>query len=301
MITLFTTAKPFIGHSGVIQRNALKSWRLLHSDVEIMIFGNDEGTEEVCSELGLQYEPDVQRTEFGAIRLDHVFEKAQQLARHNMVCYANCDIVLMSDFSCVLERFHRCRKPFLIIGKRWDTNIAEELDFHPSWEERLRTRAVVQNRRRPVEVDYFVFPRGTYRNLLPFGIGRRYWDHWLVWKARSSKASVIDASYAITAIHQNHDYNHHAGGREGVWEGVEAKRNFTLAGGLKHLYAFEGCTHLLTPRGSLLTTPLRRPLTQLASLASKQSLLNNTFWFRRRVGLRRQSLQKAIQGLKRRF
>jgi hypothetical protein len=31
MLTLFfTTAKPFVGHSGVIQRNALKSWKLWH-------------------------------------------------------------------------------------------------------------------------------------------------------------------------------------------------------------------------------------------------------------------------------
>jgi hypothetical protein len=34
MLTFFTTAKPFRGHSGVIQRNALKSWTLLHPDVE---------------------------------------------------------------------------------------------------------------------------------------------------------------------------------------------------------------------------------------------------------------------------
>jgi hypothetical protein len=30
MLTLFTTAKPFLGHTSIIQRNALKSWTLLH-------------------------------------------------------------------------------------------------------------------------------------------------------------------------------------------------------------------------------------------------------------------------------
>jgi hypothetical protein len=29
MLMLFTTAKPFRGHSGTIQRNALKSWMLI--------------------------------------------------------------------------------------------------------------------------------------------------------------------------------------------------------------------------------------------------------------------------------
>jgi len=57
MLTFFTTAKPFRGHSAVIQRNALQSWRLLHPEVEVILFGNDEGAAEVCADLGLGYEP----------------------------------------------------------------------------------------------------------------------------------------------------------------------------------------------------------------------------------------------------
>jgi hypothetical protein len=51
MLTLFTTAKPFEGHSGVIQRNALKSWKLLHPDIEIILFGDDAGGAELAREL----------------------------------------------------------------------------------------------------------------------------------------------------------------------------------------------------------------------------------------------------------
>jgi len=43
MLTLFTTAKTFEGHSGVIQHNPLKSWKLLHPDIEIILFGDDAG------------------------------------------------------------------------------------------------------------------------------------------------------------------------------------------------------------------------------------------------------------------
>jgi hypothetical protein len=43
MLTLFTTAKPFRGHSGMIQRNALKGRTLLHPDIEIILFGDDDG------------------------------------------------------------------------------------------------------------------------------------------------------------------------------------------------------------------------------------------------------------------
>ena len=41
MITIFSTPKPFRGHIGVIQRNALKSWTLLHPDVEMILFGDE--------------------------------------------------------------------------------------------------------------------------------------------------------------------------------------------------------------------------------------------------------------------
>jgi len=36
ILTLFTTAKAFRGHSAIIQRNALQSRKLLHPDVDIM-------------------------------------------------------------------------------------------------------------------------------------------------------------------------------------------------------------------------------------------------------------------------
>lgn len=51
MLTLFTKAKPFTGRSAVIQRNALQSWRLLHPDLEVILFGDDAGAAKVCREL----------------------------------------------------------------------------------------------------------------------------------------------------------------------------------------------------------------------------------------------------------
>jgi len=61
MLTLFSTPKPFHGHIGVIQRNALKSWTVLHPDVEVILFGDDEGAADACRELGLRHEPYVER------------------------------------------------------------------------------------------------------------------------------------------------------------------------------------------------------------------------------------------------
>src|SRR5262249_7427243 len=98
MLTLFTTAKAFIGHSGMIQRNALKSWTLLDPDVEVILFGDDEGAAEIARELGLRHEPFVERNEFGTKRIDWIFQRAQQIARHDLLCYSNCDMVYTGGF-----------------------------------------------------------------------------------------------------------------------------------------------------------------------------------------------------------
>ena len=55
MITFFTTGKPFRGADGIIQRNALKSWKLLDPDVEVIVFGDEEGAAEVCADYGLRH------------------------------------------------------------------------------------------------------------------------------------------------------------------------------------------------------------------------------------------------------
>jgi hypothetical protein len=61
MLTFFSTPKPFIGHCNLIQRNALKSWTLLHSDAEVILFGDEEGAAEACRDLGIRHEPNVLR------------------------------------------------------------------------------------------------------------------------------------------------------------------------------------------------------------------------------------------------
>src|ERR1700681_609384 len=119
MLTFFTTAKPFLGHSDVIQRNALKSWILLHPGVEVIMFGDDAGAAEVCLELGLRHETDVERKENGTKSVRSIFERAQEIARHERLCYCNCDILLTEDFRKAVETAVNWRKQFLIIGRRW--------------------------------------------------------------------------------------------------------------------------------------------------------------------------------------
>jgi tetratricopeptide (TPR) repeat protein len=53
-------------------------------------------------------------------------------------------------------------------------------------------------------MDYFVFKRGLWPNIPDFAIGRMAWDSWLVGSQIDAAGVVVDATEAITAIHQDH-------------------------------------------------------------------------------------------------
>ena len=251
MLTLFSTPKPFLGHSAVIQRNALASWKRLHPDVEIILFGDEEGTADIAREFGLRHEPHVERNEFGTKRIDFIFRKAQDIARHDFLCYVNCDIVLLSDFVRAFGRVRSLHNKFLMIGRRWDTDISDPLDFSASaWEQQLASFVRVKGVQQPAySVDYFAFPRGLYVQMPPLVIGRIWWDHWLVWKAGREGVAIVDASSQILAVHQNHDYGYHPAGAVGVRNDVQSKRNYDLAGGKWLLHTIDDATHILGAQG----------------------------------------------------
>jgi hypothetical protein len=235
----------------VIQRNALKSWTLLHPDVEVILFGEDAGAAEAARELGLRHEPRVERNRFGSKRLDYLFARAQELARHEVLCYCNCDIILLPEFCAALERVRAGHERFLMVGRRWDVDVREALEFAATgWEKRAKAMAQERGVQQPGwSVDYFAFRRGLYAEMPALVIGRVWWDHWLVWKARSEGAAVVDASEVVTAIHQNHDYGYHPAGARGVWTDEQAKENWELAGGRWHLKTIDDATHILSADG----------------------------------------------------
>ncbi|HEY2461300.1 MAG TPA: hypothetical protein VGI16_10840 [Candidatus Acidoferrum sp.] len=252
MLTLFTTAKPFRGHSGIIQRNALKSWTLLHPDAEVILFGDDDGAADTARDLGIRHEPHLERNSHGTKRLDYMFHRAQEIAKSELLCYVNCDILLMQDFPQALKRLKTIQSRFLAVGRRWDTNISEVYDFsEPEWETRLRSRALLHNgQRTPEWIDYFAFTRGLYgADMPPLVIGRVHWDNWLLWKARESKYPVVDLSGVVVAVHQNHDYGYHPQGKQGVWNDEESRQNYQLAGGWRHLRTIADASDILDLEG----------------------------------------------------
>ncbi len=251
MLTLFATGKPFRDHSSVIQRNALRSWTQLHPDIEVILFGDDAGAAETCLELGLRHEPFVERNKFGTKRLDFMFARAQEIACRPLLCYINCDIILFPEFCRALERVQAAHGKFLMVGRRWDLDVVHPLNFHePGATGHIRQLALqFGSQRGPDAIDYFAFRRGFYAEIPPLVVGRVWWDHWLVWKARQQRADIVDVSSQVIAIHQNHGYDYHPAGAIGVWNDQQALRNYELAGGKWHLYTIADATHILESSG----------------------------------------------------
>jgi len=254
MLTIFTIPKPFHGHSKLIQTNAIRSWQRLRPACEVILFGDEEGTAEIAAQLGIQHITGIERNEYGTPLVSSIFSLAQERASHNLLCYVNADIILPSDLPATVKRAGE--GAFLMIGRRWDLDVSEPIDFsNPQWESRLHARCRREGRLHAVSgIDYFIFPRGLYTTVPPFAIGRSAWDNWLVYWARYCRIPVIDATSVITAIHQNHDYGHHPAGAAGVWKGPESIRNVMLMGGWERGLTIADATLRLTPDG--LKTPL---------------------------------------------
>ena len=215
----------------------------------MILFGNEEGTAEIASELGINNIADIERNEYGTPLVSSMFKVAQNTAKNQLMCYVNADIILISDFLEAVQRIHMDR--FLVVGQRWDLDLQEHVSFDDArWESQLRARVSEQGRLHPpTGLDYFVFPRGMYQDMPAFAVGRPGWDNWMVYRARSLKIPVIDATEVVTAVHQNHDYSHHPHGKSGAFHGPEAERNKGLLGGWEYSFCIRHVNRVLTPQG----------------------------------------------------
>jgi hypothetical protein len=276
MITIFTTAKPFRGPASIAQRNTLACWRRLDPFIEILIVGEEEGTAAAAREVGARLIPDVERSEFGTPLLPSIFSTAEACASFPVLLYANADILFTGRLTRAVRTLAG-RRPYMVFGRRWDTDMDGPFDFSaPDWESRLEKFARAHGK--PAiksALDYFIFPKGAwggvkgYREFPPLAIGRPPWDNWIVFWALAHGLDAINGSDFIFAMHQNHNYGH-PDGQKGVYAGEEARRNLALASDERYLYGTHDATHRIRPDGSirlaLAPITLRRKLSTFPDL-----------------------------------
>lgn len=266
MITIFAVPRAFEEQIAIIQRNAILSWIKTLLEAEIILFGDDRGVAEIAKELNIRHWPDIKKNEFGTPLVSDIFEKAQNMAKFDTLCYINGDIILLPGF---IEAVNVINLPqFLIVGKRWDLKQKEVIDFSKDvWEEKLKEKIKKEGKLHgPTGIDYFVFRRGAFREIPPFALGRTCWDNWFLYSAWQKNIPIIDATKVAMVIHQNHDYSHHQDGKRGIFRGEEAKKNLKLAGGGSKLFTIRDADFVLADSGlkkqkltiySLLSFPFR--------------------------------------------
>ncbi|VXD18725.1 putative glycosyl transferase [Planktothrix serta PCC 8927] len=279
-ITIFAVPKPFRGQIGLIQRNAIQSWLHLQPQPEIILLGNDQGTEATAREFGLRHIPDVKLNSQGTPLLNSIFFQASQQATHPILTYVNSDIILTRDFLPTVQQVIRQYPQFLILGRRWNIDITEPLNYdNPNWEQNLRDRLHQAGTFSGVgALDYFVFPKPLFSQLPEFAIGRAGWDNWMVGEALKQNIPVINGSQLITAIHQNHDYNHLSGRRLEAFQGIEAQQNQTFLQGHLAGNSADATVYLTplssnhTPRVSVIIPNLNVETLQATSLLQNQAI-----------------------------
>ncbi len=249
-LTLFACPKPFHGKTGVIQRNAVRSWLRLRPQPQVILFGDDRGTNECAAAVEIKHVPEIRRNDYGTPLVDDLFTQVRRLSEASLLCYINSDIIMTRALSQAIEVLNGARPPFLMVGHCWDLEIDGAIDFdREEWEVDLEMLVKERGRRRgPFHIDYCVFTRDLFDRLPPFAVGRIRWDNWLVWKALKRGGRVIDASGVVRPVHQKHEYGHLDEGKKWSYGGPEARSNQRLAGLARwvHVYGILDATHRLT-------------------------------------------------------
>ena len=256
LITIFSAPKPFSdAHISLIQRNAIHSWKALGKDVEIALIGGEEGIKEVAQELGIAQIAGVRTNREGTPQVSSIFELGRSLNQSPLLAYVNTDVLLLSDFLTAARLILEKVSNFLIVGQRWDLDVREQIQMTSGWETRVRKDLQVRGRLHPpMGSDYFIFPRKCFQEIPDFAVGRAGWDNWMIFKGRREGWKVVDASGAITAIHQDHDYNHLPEGKP-HYRLPESDENVRLAGGKRTVFHLEDCDTIFMD--GKLTKPVR--------------------------------------------
>ena len=239
-LTIFTSPKPFTNsHIAIIQRNAIRSWVELGSDVQVILFGDETGVAEFAREIGALHIPQIKLNPSGTPLLSNMFQITRESSQSPILAFVNADILLGKDFLETANRINEQCQEYLVVGQRWDLEVTESIDFRPGWQEALDAdRRLKGKLHKPTGSDYFIYPRQCFESIPDFAIGRAGWDNWMLYEARQRGWKLIDATASICVIHQNHDYSHLPGG-EPHYHLPETHENVRLAGGKRHIFLLQ--------------------------------------------------------------
>jgi len=284
-ITIFSAPKPFTDpHINLIQRNAIQSWVHLGEFVDVVLVGNEEGVMDVAAEYNVKFMPDVKRSAWGTPLISSIFSVAKKASDCPLLVYVNADILFPPSFSKTVWEVASKKEKFLGIGYRWDVEITKPIDFSRKWTDQFFEKLIDHGyRNRSVTIDYFVFPRSIYSDVLDFSVGRSGWDNWMIYHAREMNWPVIDLTPSLKVLHQAHDYSHFTDGKRHTSQ-EESQVNVELGGGRKNMYTLMEATYqykngTLSGRACSLSRLFRR----LERIVAGQTQGGRRWWLSREI------------------
>ena len=259
LITIFITPKGFDrDHIAMIQRNAIRSWKALGSDVDILLIGDDPGVEENAKALGVRHIRNVKRNSSGTPMLDDIFRIARENSDSPLLAYVNADIILQQDFVDISREILAQEKKFLLVGQRWDLDVKQDLFFENGWTDEFMQDFIARRRRHPAGgSDYFIYPRDIFTKIPAFAIGRSGWDNWMFYEARVQGWKLINCSKAINIVHQDHDYAHLPNGLP-HYRQPESAENVKAAGGKRTIFTLLDCNYESDENANISKTKMTR-------------------------------------------
>ncbi len=227
MITILCTPKPFLKEAAWNQINALRSWRAIDQNIEIIIFGSAPGAAEAAAEVNAEFVPEIESSSTGAPSFNSMIKHAAVYGKYDLQVYVNCDILLNHRLLKAMQIGYEKFGPFLLVGERLDLQQDSKIDVRNlSWAESLASLAKEGQliSHGPTGADYFGFTRDMWDDLPPVYMGRAMCDQALLHYCLSQRIPVLDATLALTAVHQFHDYSHVRGGVQEAFEGEDRAR-----------------------------------------------------------------------------
>lgn len=254
MVSFFSVPKAFKGHIDVIQQNAIRSWLQILPAENIFLMGDDEGVSDIAKSYNLQYMANLKLHEtYPMFLLSDIFKRAVDACQTPYLCYINTDIILMDDFVHAVEAVLSQKQNVMMVSSRYNLDITQPItDMSPEVLAQLRAEALTLGDMYPAGgTDFFFAPKSLFSNILPFLLGRGYWDNWLMYWAKKSGADLVDTTADVVAIHQNHDYSHIEGivadrnSLEIVLKAEQCKYNYRILGGKRAIFTNYDANYIL--------------------------------------------------------
>lgn len=259
MLTLFTSPRSFVEPPfGSMQRNAIGSWLALQPPPQIVLFGNDDGVAEVAREFALLHVPDVESDRRGAPMRSAMCELAGRVAKHDLLCSINADIIILDGFVQAVERLlsdpdPRLGRGFVAAGRRHNLDVDWEVDFaDPDW--RTLLRDCVRRKGElfiPSAMDYFIYPKSASPSArLSFPGEAPGWDPWFLHQFQRQGLPIIDLTPIVSVVHQNHETAAELAAKRRKWaRDAAAMARLRQAGGFSSMATLRDADLVLSAAG----------------------------------------------------